>query len=1051
MKESSAPSHYLQQHFTKIPLGILLSVPFLLQIFGCLRAVGDSSEDSEPQAINVIEYHTYQQFDDLPSKALAASRDPLTVISNHLEKIQHRDFYGQQWQYEFASFKFRSADIAIHGYNAQNLNTASQLDKRFIYSLTDRSQQVQLKHAIATHSIETSVDFLHPSFVNKLAAKQSLSTSTDLLFNLVLRVCVSTIGLTSFQGSLRASVIHALIRTLLYRDKSDLDSVSLITPESELRRDINNQHLQILAGCCLTVVLALFAWLLITRRLIKPRRYLAKIEAIAHKQFAQVATPRIDVTQLINALPQINRVILPLEPRDRLQNLTNALPGIIYTAIIEPDGLMHFKYINQATETFYEISAQEFLTQPNRIILAQMHPEDRTGFLKQLAYQRQALATFTHEWRSITPSGKLMWLRATAQPQKREGNIYWHGMILDISDLKQREQALQASHAQLNNILNSAGVAIAQLRFYPDRTFDTDYRTAGCNAIVGYTPEELTAQLWASRIPTEDLQAISAQAFAGVSQEQPVTVEYRFRRKDGSQCWIADILTSRWDENAGCWKVTAVGVDITDRKNVETALHQSEALNRAILKTLPDLIVRMHQDGTYLDVKPTTAFPILTSPNLIGSNIRDVLPPDTAQQRLAAAATALSTKQMQVYEFPLVVAGQWLWQEARVMPLTTDEVLIVIRDLTQRKQAEQALQENEQQFRQAFDDAPIGMALILITGEFRQVNRSLCEIVGYAEAELLALTIADITHPDDRQTDTEYRQQLLAGTLRCYEIEKRYVRKQGDIVQTFLNVSLVKDAAQQPLYFIAQILNVSDRYEIARMKDEFIAIVSHELRTPLTAIRGSLGILATGVLDDEPLKVQELLQIALNNSDRLMRLVDDILNLERLESGKIPLTLESCEVGDLIQQAIACTATIADAANIKISTLFPTIQIQVASDAIVQTLTNLLSNAVKFSPSGSTVWLNAEVRDNDDTATFTPYILFSVKDQGRGIPADKIETIFRRFQQVDISDSRQKRGTGLGLAICKSIVQQHGGQIWVKSQQGVGSTFYFTLPIAQPE
>ena len=183
-----------------------------------------------------------------------------------------------------------------------------------------------------------------------------------------------------------------------------------------------------------------------------------------------------------------------------------------------------------------------------------------------------------------------------------------------------------------------------------------------------------------------------------------------------------------------------------------------------------------------------------------------------------------------------------------------------------------------------------------------------------------------------------------------------------------------------------------------------------------------------------------------------MRLVDDILNLERLESGKIPLMLEVCEVGDLIQQAIACTATIAEAANIKISTLFPTIQIKVASDAIVQTLTNLLSNAIKFSPAGSTVWLSAEVRDTDDSESLSDsYILFAVKDQGRGIPTDKIETIFRRFQQVDISDSRQKRGTGLGLAICKSIVQQHGGQIWVKSQQGIGSTFYFTLPIAKPE
>ncbi|PPS39621.1 PAS domain S-box protein [Chroococcidiopsis sp. TS-821] len=1015
MKESSALSHYLPQNTTKIPLGILLSVPFLLQIFGCAKLVRYFSARGEPPAISVLEYYAHQQFDELSSTALAVSREPLTVISNRLEKIQDRDFYTQQWQYDFAAFKLRSDNSAIHAYNAQ-------VDKRWIYSLTDRSQQAQLKHAIAT-----SVDVLHPSFVNKFATQQSLST-TDLLF-VGLRVCISTIGLTSFEGSVRASVIHALIRTLLYRDKSDFVNVSLITPKSESNKDINNQYLQILAGSCLTVILVFVTWLIKTRRSIALGRYLSKIEAIARKQFAQVTTTR-----------------LLLKPRDRLSKLADALPGIIYTAIIEPDGLMHFQYINQATETFYEISAKEFLGQPNRIVLAQMHPEDRAGYLQQLARARQTLATFTYEWRSIPPSGQLKWLRATAQPQQRAGNIYWHGAIVDITDLKQREQALQASHAQLNDILNMAGVAIGRMRFYPDRTFESDYCSPGCEAMVGYAPEELTAQLWVSRIPSEDLDAMMAQSFVAICQEQPIATEYRFQRKDGSQCWISDVLTSRWDENEGCWIVVAVGIDITQRKNIETALYQSEALNRAVLNALPDLIIRLDRDGTYLDVKPATTFPILISDNCIGKNVCDVLPPEVAQQRLAAAATALSTGKMQVYEFPITVREQALWQEARIIPLNADEVLIVIRDLTQRRQAEQALQESEQRFRQAFDDAPIGMALISPTGQFLKVNRSLCELVGYTQDELLALTTADITHPDDRYADAEYVQQLIAGTIRCYEIEKKYVRKQGDVVQTLLNVSLVKDAAQ-PLYFIAQILNVSDRYEIARLKDEFIAIVSHELRTPLTAIRGSLGILAAGVLDDEPLKVQELLQIALNNSDRLMRLVDDLLNLERLESGKIPLTLEMCEVGDLIQQAIACTATIADAANIQISTSFPQIRIRAASDAIVRTLTNLLSNAVKFSPSGSTVWLSAEVQQVESV----PYVLFAVKDRGRGIPADKIETIFRRFQQVDISDSWQKRGTGLGLAICKSIVQQHGGQIWVESQPGVGSTFYFTLPIAPKE
>jgi signal transduction histidine kinase len=234
------------------------------------------------------------------------------------------------------------------------------------------------------------------------------------------------------------------------------------------------------------------------------------------------------------------------------------------------------------------------------------------------------------------------------------------------------------------------------------------------------------------------------------------------------------------------------------------------------------------------------------------------------------------------------------------------------------------------------------------------------------------------------------------------------------------------------------------------MKDEFISVVSHELRTPLTAIRGSLGLLRSGKLAARPERSQELVSLALDNCDRLMRLVNDILTLERLESGSVELVMESCRVSDLLQPALNSVQAIADQAGIHLKIRPVATQVRAAPDLIIQTLTNLLSNAIKFSPADSTVWLNAETFTQDSLQdsldTSTTHVLFSVKDQGRGIPPDKLETIFDRFQQVDVSDSRQKGGTGLGLAICQSIVQKHGGQIWVESVPGQGSTFFFTLP-----
>ncbi|GET39625.1 HAMP domain-containing sensor histidine kinase [Microseira wollei] len=392
------------------------------------------------------------------------------------------------------------------------------------------------------------------------------------------------------------------------------------------------------------------------------------------------------------------------------------------------------------------------------------------------------------------------------------------------------------------------------------------------------------------------------------------------------------------------------------------------------------------------------------------------------------------------------------------------------QDITKRRQAEQILtnysrdleyqigertkelQWSEERFRSAFEDAPIGMALVALEGQFMRVNRSLCEILGYSQDELLTKTFQEITHPDDLAIDLEQVQKMLAGEIHTYQVQKQYLHQRGHVVWVLLSVSLVRDNQEDPIYFIAQIQDISDRYAIEQIKDEFISIVSHELRTPLTAIHGSLGILESGLYSNNSEQFNHLIQIALNNSDRLVRLVNDILDLERLECRKTELAMESCEVTDLIQQAVETVQPIADADHIHLDWKPLPVTVWAAPDAIVQTLTNLLSNAIKFSPTGSTVWVRAEVVEaseefRENIHTPLPYIIFSIQDQGRGIPADKLETIFGRFQQVDVQDSRRRRGTGLGLAICKSIVQQHQGQIWAQSVLGAGSTFYFTLPV----
>jgi signal transduction histidine kinase len=256
------------------------------------------------------------------------------------------------------------------------------------------------------------------------------------------------------------------------------------------------------------------------------------------------------------------------------------------------------------------------------------------------------------------------------------------------------------------------------------------------------------------------------------------------------------------------------------------------------------------------------------------------------------------------------------------------------------------------------------------------------------------------------------------------------------------------------------------------MKDEFISVVSHELRTPMTSIHGALGLLNSGLLDAYPHKAKRMLEIAVTNTDRLVRLVNDILDLERMESSYSTAIKQTCNVAELMLQAADEMQGMAQQAGVNLSVRPVGAQLQAVPDRLIQALTNLLSNAIKFSPSGATVWLSGELTHNLDltekaglrsvsSPSFlspepaahphlpvpsSSYIVIAVKDQGRGIPADKLEMVFERFQQVDASDSRQKGGTGLGLAICRSIVQQHRGRMWVESALGEGSTFFLSLP-----
>jgi signal transduction histidine kinase len=254
--------------------------------------------------------------------------------------------------------------------------------------------------------------------------------------------------------------------------------------------------------------------------------------------------------------------------------------------------------------------------------------------------------------------------------------------------------------------------------------------------------------------------------------------------------------------------------------------------------------------------------------------------------------------------------------------------------------------------------------------------------------------------------------------------------------------------------------DVSERRRLERMKDEFISTVSHELRTPLTSLRASLGLISSGTLDKRPEKQRQMVDMAIGNSDRLIRLVNDILDFDKVEKGKLAFDRQPVEAIDLLRRAADVAYSAANQVHINVRVEASPGRVLADEERILQVLNELVVNAIKFSPPDTSIRLSAqpvprstdgpatdgqdpETRDNDE-------VCFTVEDQGRGIAAEKLERIFDRFQQGDASDSRALGGTGLGLALCRSIVEQHGGRIWAESTPGKGSRFHFTLPAYVP-
>ena len=374
-----------------------------------------------------------------------------------------------------------------------------------------------------------------------------------------------------------------------------------------------------------------------------------------------------------------------------------------------------------------------------------------------------------------------------------------------------------------------------------------------------------------------------------------------------------------------------------------------------------------------------------------------------------------------------------------------------------------------------------GIYGIDLQGHITFVNSAAAKTLGYPTKSMLGQFMHHLVDPTNAEKipyiweESPIFNTLKEGTI-YHGSGDLFRRNQGD----FFPVEYISTPIQDKGKILGAVVifkDITERQMVDRLKDEFISVVSHELRTPLTSIRTALGLLVQQDLKVAPEKRQRMTEIAFSNTNRLVRLVNDILDIERIKLGKINLNKQACDLKELVKQAVDEMQAMAEKHGIKLVVSSISMQLWVDPDRIIQTLTNLLGNAIKFSPKNSTVSVMADLCNTevlthnrpDNSHSYTqprvkPLIgpssssalitksnpgtlLIGVKDEGKGIPEDKLETIFDQFEQLHVLDNEHQGGTGLGLAICRSIVEQHGGRIWAESTLSQGSTFFFTLPL----
>ncbi len=468
------------------------------------------------------------------------------------------------------------------------------------------------------------------------------------------------------------------------------------------------------------------------------------------------------------------------------------------------------------------------------------------------------------------------------------------------------------------------------------------------------------------------------------------------------------------------------------------ALAEASRKERAIIENALDVICSLSPELAFTKVNPASASVWGYAPDeLIGRRLSDLILPDDIESTVASLSPGRLPASFESRFLRKDGQSVWILWSARWSAIEST-IFCVAHNIEARKQAEERIKASEERIRTIMERMPVALVVLGSDSLITFCNQRMTDLTGVASAELLGCSFAALFpehHPLNEKAFLELIRQRTRNDI--FELDLQIQPANPRRVQLSLRTLAGLEAEQ----YLAAIVDVTERYKAQRMRQNLMAMISHDIRTPLSSIHAVLSLLQCGVLGKMTDDGRSRVAGAEQESKRLIRLFNDLLQVERQESEKLTIQPEPVKVAELIKRSLGAVRAEAERKEISIITAQPEEQVFADAGRIVQVLVNLLANAIKFSEKRSNI--------NVATATNGSWLEIEVQDEGRGIPAGLEDEIFSPYKQAHPEDASIKGGVGLGLSICKSIIESHGGRIVARNNRDArGSCFSFTLPLA---